>query len=301
MKEIFFTNGSYAVKDLLPAAIRKLTDKNSSEKPCLNLYKQTALSMRKGELIVLASRPSIGKTTLALNWVYDFASKQNKHVGFITSGIPDSETLILRLLALESKINPAKLRVGLLNGNDINKIKNATKKLSNLSIFLSDIPNAKFKDIETAANEMVNKNKIDILFIDGFDYLYEITVSKNFCNDAIWAEQMDSYYDEIYFMMENIKTLANKIQIPIVLLIPIKRDPSGNEPTIKSFEDKLIIPKIADKVIILHRARYKHSDKWTPAKLIMLKHLDNWDLGNNVELEFNNMTCEFRYKDSKGN
>ena len=49
--------------------------------------------------------------------------------------------------------------------------------------------------------------------------------------------------------MENLKTLANKLKLPIVLLVPIKQNAYGKEPTLKSFEDKLIIPKIADKVI----------------------------------------------------
>ena len=146
--------------------------KNTPPKDSLIIYDNKQLCFEKGELIVLASRPSIGKTALALNWMYDFAANQNKPVGLITSGIPDSQSLILHLLALESKISPAKLRTGLLNENDTELIANATTKLCNLPIFLGDIPNAKFEDIETTATEMLNKEKIEILFIDGFVYFY---------------------------------------------------------------------------------------------------------------------------------
>lgn len=266
-----FENKSISIKEILKKYITRNNCRSISSNNSLTVYENNSLCFEKGKLIVLASRPSIGKTVLALNWMYDFAANQNKPVGFITSGIPDSEYLILRLLALESKISPTKLKIGLLDKKEINQIKNANTKLSNLPIFLSDIPNAKFEDIETAASEMVNKKKIEILFIDGFDYLYEITVSKNICSDAIWAEQMEPYYDEIYFMMENLKTLSNNIQIPIVLLVPIKRDAYGEEPTIKSFEDKLIIPRIADKVIFLHRDRKNNTDEWQDAKLIIAK------------------------------
>ena len=299
MKENFFTKKTYALNEFLLANTNKLTRKNVLDNSCLNLYNNPYLCFNKSELIVLASRPSIGKTTLAINWGLDFAANQNTPVGIVTSGIPDAESLTLRLLALESKISPSKLRRNLLNENETEQIENATLKLSNLPIFISDLPNAKFEDIETAATEMVSKNNVKIIFVDGVEYLYEIVVSKSLCEDAQCAEQMKLYYDEIYSMLENFKNLACTLQIPVVLLVPIKRDIHGCEPNIYSFEDKLIIPKIADKVIMLHRERYKHSDKWAPAKLIMLNDLDNLELGNNVELEFNNMTCEFRYKDGE--
>ena len=273
--------------------------KNTPPKDSLIIYDNKQLCFEKGELIVLASRPSIGKTTLALNWMYDFASNQNKPVGFITSGIPDSEYLTMRILALASKINPAKLRCGLLNKNDTEQIEKAASKLSNLPIFISDIPNVKFEDVETVAAEMMRKNKIEILFIDGFDYLYEIAVSKSFCENAQWEEQIEPYYNEIYFMMENLKGFANKLQIPIVLLVPIKQDAYEDEPTIKSFEDKLIIPRIADKVIFLHRERINNDGEWQDAKLIVAKN-SNGPCGD-VIIRFYCKTVEFKYDEKEEN
>ena len=126
-------------------------------KDCLTIYKKHSLYFEKGELIVLASRPSIGKTVLALNWGLDFALKQKKAVGFITSGIPNSEYLTLRLLSLESKISPVKIRNCMLAKNDIKLLQKASSKLFDLPIFISDIPNAKFEDIENISTEMVNK------------------------------------------------------------------------------------------------------------------------------------------------
>ncbi len=142
-------------------------------------------------------------------------------------------------------------------------------------------------------------NIYEILFIDGFEYLYEIAVSKSFCNNAQWAEQMAPYYDEIYFMMGNLKTLANKLQIPIILLVPIKQDSFWDEPTIKSFEDKLIIPKIADKVIFLHRDRVKDIDKWKTAKLIVAKN--EHGTGGNMLIKFYCRTGEFKYDEKEEN
>lgn len=262
------------------------------KKNCLNLYNNQYLNFYKKELTVLASRPSIGKTALALNWARDFAANQNKPVGFISSGNPDSETLFLRLLSLESKIALTKIRRVFLSVNDCDQIQKACKKLYNLPIFISDIPNSKFEDIKTIANDMVSKNKIEILFIDGFGYIYEIAVSKNICEGALMAENMEPYYDEINFMMDSLKYLANELKIPIVLLISIKPDVYGSTPTIQSFEDKLIIPKIADKVIFLHRERNKDSGKWQNAELIIAK--DSHNLGCSVNLEFNIATGKFR-------
>ena len=270
--------------------------KNTPPKDSLIIYDNKQLYFEKGEFIILASRPSIGKTALALNWVYDFAAKQNKPVGFITSGIPDSESLILRLITLESKISPAKLISGLLSEKDIEKISDASSKISNLPIYISDIPNAKFKDIETASTEMVNKNKIEILFIDGFEYIFEIVVSKCICGEAQWAEQMELYYDEIYLLMENLKTLANKLKLPIVLLVPIKQNAYGKEPTLKSFEDKLIIPRTADKVIFLHRNQVKDVVEFQSAKLIVAKNAKGFC--GNVDLEYNFINRIFRYKNT---
>ena len=299
MGKTLFAKNVYAMNELIQASIFKMEKKRALDKTCLKLYNNPCLCLNKSEIIVLASRPSIGKTALAINWGLDFAAHQNTSVGFITSGIPDSEFLILRLLALESKISPVKLRSGFLYENDIEQIEYTVSKLSNLPIFICDRPNINFENIETVATEMVNKNKIKILIIDGFDYIFEIAVSKSICKDAQWAEQMEPYYDEIYCMMENLKTLANNLQIPIVLLAPIKHDAFGNEPTIKTFEDKLIIPRIADKVIFLHRDRNKNDDEWQDAKLIVAKN-NNGPCGD-VEIKYNFINGEFLYKETTEN
>ncbi len=287
----------YQISKSLELIIDKLSKSSCSKdekNDCLNLYNNQYLNFYKEELTILAAGPSQGKTALALNWARDFAATQKKPVGFISSGIPDSENLSLRLLSLEFKIPLAKIRKGLLSINDFEKMQNACKKLYNLPIFISDIPNSKFEDIESIATDMVSKNKIEILFIDGFDYIYEIAVSKKlFCEGALMAENLEPYYDEINFMIDNFKYLASKLKIPVVLLIPIKRDSYDTFPDIQSFEDKLIIPRIADKVIFLHRERDNYPSKWQNAELIIAK--DSLNPGGHVNLEFNIGTGKFRY------
>lgn len=298
MSKFEYTNNYYHISKLLNLSIDKLSELTLSKvekKNCLNLYNNHHLNFYKKELTVLASWPSIGKTALALNWAQDFAGNQNKSVGFISAGIPDSETLFLRLLSLESKITHSRITRGLLSVNDFKKIENACKKLYNLPIFISDIPNSKFKNIETIANNMVSKNKIEILFIDGFDYIYEIVVSKKlFCEGALMAENTEPYYDEINFIMDGFKYLAKELEIPIVLLFSVTPDVYENESTIASFEDKLAIPKIADKVIFLHRERDKDSAKWHNAEVIIAK--DSHNPSGFVNLEFNRGTGKFRYQ-----
>lgn len=298
MSKFEYTNNYYHISKLLNLSIDKLSELTLSKvekKNCLNLYNNPYLNFYKKELTILASRPSMGKTALALNWTREFAANQNKPVGFISAGIPDSETLFLRLLSLESKITHSRITRGLLSVNDFKKIENACKKLYNLPIFISDIPNSKLEDIETIATDMVNKNKIEILFIDGFDYIYEIVVSKKlFCEGALMAENTEPYYDEINFIMDGFKYLAKELEIPIVLLFSVTPDVYENESTIASFEDKLAIPKIADKVIFLHRERDNYPSKWQNAELIIAK--DSHNPSGHVNLEFNMGTGKFRYQ-----
>ena len=106
------------------------------------------------------------------------------------------------------------------------------------------------------------------------------------------AENLEPYYNEINFMMDNFKYLASELKIPIILLLSVKRDIYNNEPTIASFEDKLAIPKIADKVIFLHRERDKDSAKWHNAEVIIAK--DSHNPSGHVNLEFNIGTGKFR-------
>ncbi len=286
----------YPISKSLELSIDKLSKSSCSKdekNDCLNLYNNQYLNFYKEELTILAAGPSQGKTALALNWARDFAATQKKPVGFISSGIPDSESLFLRLLSLESKIPLAKIRKCLLSINDFEKIQNACKKLYDLPIFISDIPNSKFEDIESIATDMVSKNKIEILFIDGFDYIYEIVVSKKlFCEGALMAENLEPYYDEINFMMDRFKYLASKLKIPVVFLIPIKRDSYDTSPGIQSFEDKLIIPRIADKVIFLDRNRSIDEYNWEAATLIIAKNSHNFC--GDIHLEFNRATMGWR-------
>lgn len=126
----------YQISKSLELTIDKLSKSSCSKdekKNCLNLYNNQYLNFYKEELTILAAGPSQGKTALALNWTRDLAINQKKTVGFISSEIPDSETLFLRLLSLESKIPLVKIRKCLLSVNDLEKIQNACKKLYDLN------------------------------------------------------------------------------------------------------------------------------------------------------------------------
>lgn len=205
--------------------------------------------LKPGELIILAARPSMGKTTLALNMArniaHDLAGK-GRAVGVFSleMGAPQ---LVLRLVCSEARINMKDVRDGKLTpaqwGVDIIQ---ACDALSNAPIFIDDMPQISSVELRQKARRMKQNDNVDIIFVD---YLQLMRPSGNNRNAS--REQ------EVSKMSRELKALAKELEIPIVLLAQLNRqaEQSGGRPKLSHLRESGAIEQDADIVLLLHRER----------------------------------------------
>ena len=145
-----------------------------------------------------------------------------------------------------------------LTANDIELLEQRIPEIANSPIYISDTPNISLNDLESAAIKMLEEKNIEILLIDQLEYLAEI------CNS-------DSV-NTITAILTKLKALALKLNIPMVISMQIENKKKGMEPDLHSFRRKMIIPHIADKVLLLHRTFNSQKKNFSSAKISLAKN-----------------------------
>lgn len=254
------------IKTLLPKVIENLEAKYKTDFNDETQYVATGFKdiyFKKGNLILLASRPSIGKTSLALNILLNMATKKKKAVGYITCGEFDETDITRKLLGFSSEIPMHKIKSANLKAKDIEKLKEKSGELWESPIFINDTPNPIFAEVEFAARLMVEQKKVEIIFIDSYEYLREV---------------VDSDKDELPYihekLLEEYKQVARELNIPIIMLMSLPNPEDEYEPTIADFKENMIIPRTADVIYLLHRDRIKGDSKKGEATLITAKNIN---------------------------
>lgn len=283
-----------------------LLELSKNKKKYINLYGNSFLNFYGGELIILGSRPSIGRTNLAISWLREFALSQHLPVGFISCGNLDTYSIAKRILSQETSIAISKIQNGELKESEFKKIENTMKHISNAPIYIKDCSTEKFEAIEEKAKKLVSEQGIKILFIDEFDYLFELTDFTDYSDFyEVWhnsyqdQNEKELYYFKVEQMMKKLKRFALSLNIPVVVLKCVARSSTGHLPGLHSFKGNIWIPKLADMVILVDRWREPHVPVFSPAMLMIPKGPTN--RGSWIEvinMEYSNMTGEFRYKET---
>ncbi len=238
---------------------------------------------QKSDLIILAARPSMGKTTLALDMARMTAVKHNVGVGIFSLEM-SSQQLVDRMLAAESRVNAWQLRTGKLHpgGREFQHLATALDTLSKAPIFIDDQPSSSIVHIRSVARRLKNEHNIGLLIID---YLQLMSTTKNY----------DSMVNQVTEISRSLKALAREIDVPVIALSQLSRavEARGGEPRLSDLRDSGSIEQDADIVMFIHREdKYdKNSDKPNIAKIMIEKHR-NGPTGH-VELYFDDKTTSF--------
>lgn len=238
---------------------------------------------QKSDLIILAARPSMGKTTLALDIARHTATKHGTAVGIFSLEM-SSQQLVDRMLAAESKVNAWKLRTGGLStsSRDFDHLRDALDRLSKAPIYIDDQPSSSIAHIRAVARRLKTEHNIGLIVVD---YLQLMSTSKNY----------DSMVNQVTEISRSLKALAREIDVPVIALSQLSRavEARGGEPRLSDLRDSGSIEQDADIVMFIHREdKYnKDSDKPNIAKIMIEKHR-NGPTGY-VELYFDEKTSSF--------
>jgi replicative DNA helicase len=219
------------------------------------------LGLQPGELLILAARPSMGKTALALNLAegvamgsHPFAgapASRSVPVGFFSLEMSRS-SITLRMLCARARVKSQDLRAGRrLSKQDLHGLGAAADDLKNALIYIDDTPGLTVLNLRARARRMVQQFGVRALFID---YLQLLTAP----GAARESRQM-----EVAAISRGIKALARELNVPIVCLSQLNRaseSREGNRPRMSDLRESGSIEQDADVIMLLHREDYYHKD-----------------------------------------
>ena len=242
--------------------------------------------LQKSDLVILASRPSIGKTTLALDFARHIAIKENIPVGIFSLEM-SSDQLIDRMIAAESCVDLWRLRTGRLrdsgDNNDFQLIGEAMGVLSEAPIYIDDAASANIMEMRTMARRLQSEHKLGLIIID---YL-----------QLMEGRGSENRVQEISEISRSLKNLAREINTPVLALSQLSRAVESRSPQIPKLSDLResgSIEQDADVVLFLYREDREKPD--TPNKniveVIVSKHR-NGPLGR-AQLYFNESSTTFK-------
>ena len=199
----------------------------------------------QSDLIIIAGRPSMGKTALSLNFALNIVKTSKLPVLFFSLEMA-KEQLAYRLLSIEANINPMRLRTGHLDKNDWLKLNTIIKALSNLPLFIDDTPNLSVQDIRSKIKKILfEQNEIGLIIID---YLQLMQSSK-----------LDNRVQELSQITRSLKNIAREFKVPLVALSQLSRNVENRiikRPILSDLRESGSIEQDADLVLMLYRESY---------------------------------------------
>jgi replicative DNA helicase len=219
-----------------------------------NLDKITQ-GFQKGEMIIVAARPSVGKTALAMNFAYRAALKKNVPVAIFSLEM-SAELLIKRLLAADSNVSLTKINSGDLNALERNKISHSVKNLGAAPIYIDDSPGIHLMNIIAKSRQLQAKHPDLGLII--VDYLGLVTTGNSS------SKGNNSRQEEVRKISLALKALARDLKVPVIVVSQLSRDVEKRDtkkPMMSDLRDSGSIEQDADVVMLLYREDYYKSTK----------------------------------------
>lgn len=307
-KEIFAITGEHvnteivATKDLVMATIEQI-EKLYENRGSLtgiptgfgDLDKMT-LGLHPAEMIVIAARPSMGKTALAMNIAEHVAMNVGKAVAIFSLEM-SSQQLVQRLLCSRAQVDLQRVRDGFLSERDFPKLTSAAAKLAAAKMFIDDTPGLSIMELRAKARRMKSQYDIELIVIDYLQLLRSTT-----------RRAQDNRQLEIAEISGGIKALAKELNLPIVVVAQLNRQPDsrakeGGRPRLSDLRESGSIEQDADVVGLLVRPEYYETDedarqeKAGEAELIIAKQR-NGPTGD-VQLVFRKEYTRFENRDRR--
>ncbi len=241
--------------------------------------------LNKGNLLIIAGRPGMGKTSFALNVAQNVAIREGKTVGIFSLEMSEQE-LALRVLCSESDISFSKLRSGHLAQTQWNDIVKTARRIRKAPFYIDDSPNPTLLEVASKARRLRAENRLDLLILD---YLQLMQAGGRY----------ESRNLEIAAISRGLKQLAKELKIPVIALSQLSRQTerrgSDHRPQLSDLRESGSIEQDADMVAFIYRDEVYHQDdpsKKGLAELIISKHR-NGEIGT-VDLVFIGEITSFR-------
>lgn len=251
----YSTSGFRNVSDLVSETVEKLASMVDAQSGITGLatgfadFDRITSGLHEGDLIIIAARPGMGKTSFALNIALNAANAGHK-VGLFSLEM-DIQQLFIRLLCSEARVNSQKIRNGRISSQDYEKLGEQLDAMTGLSLFIDDTPNLGVMQVRSKARRLKAEYGLELLVID---YLQLMETSRN-------VENRNLAIGEI---TRGLKNLAKELKLPIILLSQLSRaveNRTDKRPQLSDLRESGNIEQDADLVSFLYRPEYYEKEK----------------------------------------
>ena len=247
---------SMSMKDLVHKAINTIEDYHARQGMLtgvgtgfLDLDRMTS-GFHGGEMIVIAARPSMGKTSLAMNIVEHAVLEEKLPVGVFSLEMT-AESLVLRMLCSRSRVNMRNIREGFLAERDFPKLTGSAGKLANAPLYIDDTAGLSILQLRAKARRMYQQYGVKMIVID---YLQLLNAS---------SSRIENRQQEIAQISNGIKALAKELNVPVIVLSQLNREmekDKNRKPRLSDLRESGAIEQDADLVALLYKPEAEKDD-----------------------------------------
>jgi replicative DNA helicase len=265
-RQIFEITGDHvkidvvATKDLVIQAIEQIEKVYENRGSVTGLptgfteFDHMTSGLHQAEMIVIAARPSMGKTALAMNIAEHVALVEGKPVAVFSLEM-SSQQLVQRLLCSRAKVNLQRVRNGFLSERDFPSLTAAASRLATAKLFIDDSPGLSIAELRAKARRLVASHQVELVVIDYLQLLRSTS-----------RRAQDNRQIEISEISAGIKSLAKELNIPIIVIAQLNRQPDarakeGGRPRLSDLRESGSIEQDADVVGLLVRSEYYETDE----------------------------------------
>jgi replicative DNA helicase len=236
---------------------------------------------QRSDLIILAARPSVGKSALQLGITHNAAVKHGKTVGIFSLEM-SAEQLVQRLLSMETGVDSHRLRMGLIDDSEWDQISRAFGRLAEANVYIDDTPGISIMEVRSKARRLFAERGLDLIIVD---YLQLLS-----------GRRTENRVQEISEISRSLKGLARELNIPVLALSQLSRaveSRTDHRPMLSDLRESGSIEQDADIVMFIYREEVydKETEKKGLAEVIIAKHR-NGPVGT-VNLRFFERTARF--------
>jgi replicative DNA helicase len=251
--------GFKALKDILPDTVDRIDELHQSDGSITgipsgyNEFDKLTAGLQPGDLIIVAGRPSMGKTTLAINIAENAAIGSRKGTAIFSMEMP-AQQLAFRMISSLGRVDQSHLRTGNFPDEDWSRINTAVQLMSDAPIYIDDTPGLSPTEIRARSRRLKREHGLDLIVVD---YLQLMQVEGTKENRAT----------EISEISRNLKALAKELEVPVIALSQLNRSVeqrTDKRPVMSDLRESGAIEQDADLIIFIYREEVYNQD--TPRK-----------------------------------
>ena len=241
---------SMKMKDLVHRAINTIEDYHQRQGMItgvgtgfLDFDKMTS-GLHGGEMIVIAARPSMGKTSLVMNIVEHVVLEEKQPVGVFSLEMT-AESLVLRMLCSRARVNMRNIRDGFLAERDFPKLTGAAGKMANAPLYIDDSAGLSILQLRAKARRMYQQYGVKLIVID---YLQLLNASS--------SSRVENRQQEVAMISNGVKALAKELNVPVIVLSQLNRElekDKSRKPRLSDLRESGAIEQDADLIALLYK------------------------------------------------